>query len=114
MEIIIGILAEMNTLPSLQVTIFILHFEQLKYLNNYLSIRTLFKPWLYLSHFPSSQRLLFSWGPGSAGERLAEGSGVKVERGHYLLLQVRLLRSFETINILKPGGVQPWDGLPHR
>ena len=49
-EIIIGILAEMSTLPSLQVTIFILHFEQLKYLNNYLSIRTLFKPWLYLSH----------------------------------------------------------------
>ena len=50
MEIIIGILAEMSTLPSLQVTIFILHFEQMKYLNNYLSIRTLFKPWLYLSH----------------------------------------------------------------
>ena len=50
MEIIIGILAEMSTLPSLQVAIFILHFEQLKYLNNYLSIRTLFKPWLYLSH----------------------------------------------------------------
>ena len=50
MEIIIGILAEMSTLPSLQVTIFSLHFEQLKYLNNYLSIRTLFKPWLYLSH----------------------------------------------------------------
>ena len=49
-EIIIGILAEMSTLPSLQVAIFILHFEQLKYLNNYLSIRTLFKPWLYLSH----------------------------------------------------------------
>ena len=44
MEIIIGILAEMSTLPSLQVAIFILHFEQLKYLNNYLSIRTLFKP----------------------------------------------------------------------
>ena len=40
MEIIIGILAEMSTLPSLQVTIFILHFEQLKYLNNYLSIET--------------------------------------------------------------------------
>ena len=40
----------MSTLPSLQVAIFILHFEQLKYLNNYLSIRTLFKPWLYLSH----------------------------------------------------------------
>ena len=30
MEIIIGILAEMSTLPSLQVAIFILHFEQLK------------------------------------------------------------------------------------
>ena len=29
-EILIGILAEMSTLPSLQVAIFILHFEQLK------------------------------------------------------------------------------------
>ena len=41
------------------------------------------------SLFP--QRLLFSWGPGSRGEELVEGSGIKVERGHYLLLQVILL-----------------------
>merc|ERR1719220_1138764 len=37
---------------------------------------------------PQCKRLLFSWGPGSVGEKLAEGSGIKVERGHYLLLQV--------------------------
>ena len=41
-----------------------------------------------LSIFSFPQRLLFSWGPGSGGEELAEGSGIKVERGHYLLLQV--------------------------
>ena len=29
---------------------FILHFEQLKYLNNYPSIITLSKPWFYLSY----------------------------------------------------------------
>ena len=39
--------------------------------------------------FSFPQRLLFSWGPGGGGEELAEGSGIKVERGHYLLLQVR-------------------------
>ena len=68
----------------------------------------------YFDHLLSPpQRLLFSWGPGSAGERLAQGSGVKVERGHYLMLQVRLSRSYETINTSKPGGVQSWDRLPH-
>ena len=54
MEIIIGILAEMSTLPSLQVVIFILQqqvFTQFNsYLNNYPYTITLFKPWLYLSH----------------------------------------------------------------
>ena len=39
-------------------------------------------------HIISAQRLLFSWGPGSLGEQLPEGTGIKVERGHYLLLQV--------------------------
>ena len=41
-----------------------------------------------LSIFSFPQRLLFSWGPGGGEEELAEGSGIKVERGHYLLLQV--------------------------
>ena len=43
---------------------------------------------LIISIFSFPQRLLFAWGPGSGGEELAEGSGIKVERGHYILLQV--------------------------
>ena len=34
------------------------------------------------------QRPLFTWGPGSPGEQLEEGSGLEVERGHLLLLRV--------------------------
>ena len=40
----------------------------------------------------SCQRLLFSWGPGSVGEQLAKGTGIKVERGHYILLQARVYK----------------------
>ena len=36
----------------------------------------------------NTQKLLFSWGPGSAGEQMAEGTGIKMDRGHYLMLQV--------------------------
>ena len=38
----------------------------------------------------SFQKLLFSWGPGSVGEQLAKGTGIKVERGHFILLQARV------------------------
>ena len=66
------------------------------------------------SIFSFPQRLLFSWGPGSGGEELAEGSGIKVERGHYLLLQVRYtLGEDESSKNVSTGGVQPWDGVPH-
>ena len=47
------------------------------------------------SIFSFSQRLLFSWGPGGGGEELAKGSGIKVERGHYLLLQVTLQEDYQ-------------------
>ena len=40
----------------------------------------------------STQKLLFSWGPGSVGEQLAEGTGIKVERGHYIMLQARVYK----------------------
>ena len=36
----------------------------------------------------NTQKLLFSWGPGSVGEQMAEGTGIKMDRGHYLMLQV--------------------------
>ena len=45
----------------------------------------------------STQKLLFSWGPGSVGEQLAVGTGIKVERGHYILLQVRVHKQQELI-----------------
>ena len=38
------------------------------------------------------QRQLFTWGPGSLGEELGPGSGLAVERGHSLLLQVWVVR----------------------
>ena len=67
MEIIIGILAEMSTLPSLQVTIFSLHFEQLKYLNNYYypleslsSLGCICHIWMQYCHIVNSQKAFLS------------------------------------------------------
>ena len=70
-----------------------------------------------ISIFSFPQRLLFAWGPGSGGEELAEGSGIKVERGHYILLQVCHLwtgRNNQKIYMPSIGGVQSWDWFPHR
>ena len=53
----------------------------------FLNARSVFNSLFVELHCPP-QRLLFSWGPGSVGEQLGEGTGIKVERGHYLLLQV--------------------------
>ena len=70
-------------------------------------------------HHLSPQRLLFSWGPGSLGEQLAEGAGIKVERGHYLLLQVLIQKvktgaNTETLTVIGAGAIQPRDWVPHR
>ena len=63
----------------------------------------------------SPQKLLFSWGPGSVGEQLAEGTGIKVERGHYILLQVRVhKRKTRSTKSWSSGGVQPRHRVPHR